>query len=263
MNDSSETWHAELQVAISAAQAGGETALHFFGHQGPITWKSDGSPVGEADHAADVAIQQCIRTAFPDDAILTEESEAQAGNSGRRWIIDPVDGTRDFLRGLPYWAILIALETHGEIVVGVLHLAALGKLYAAARGAGAWRDGVQIRIRADAVLSRGSLVFGEPDCLLNAVDSETFGRLMRIAGSARSYGAPYGAAMLLDAQADVWMEGNVSLWDIAPFAVLFEEAGASFSDLNGNHYWPVHSGLAAAPRLHREVLTVIRASASP
>jgi fructose-1,6-bisphosphatase/inositol monophosphatase family enzyme len=175
------TWETELQLAIDAGRAGGEAALRFFGQQGRVTWKPDDSPVGEADHAADAVIKQRINAVFPDDAILTEESGTREGKSGRRWIIDPVDGTRDFLSGLPYWANLIALEASGDIVV------------------------------------------------------------------ARSYGAPYGAALLLDAQADAWTEGNVSPWDIAPFVVLFEEAGARFSDLQGKLAWPFRSDLPPPP----------------
>ena len=249
-------WDLELQVAVNAARAGADAALPFFRKQSRVSWKSDNSPVGEADHAADAAIQRCIRDAFPDDTILTEESGERAGKRDRRWIVDPVDGTRDFLRGLPYWANLIALEADGDIVVGVLHLPALGRLYAAARGAGAWRDGQRLKV-AEAPISRCLLVFGEVHCLLEAIDAETFGRLARSVGSARGYGAPYGAALMLDGQAEVWTEGIVSLWDIAPFVVLLEEAGARFTDLTGTRTWPSASGLAAAPALHDAVLEVV------
>jgi histidinol phosphatase-like enzyme (inositol monophosphatase family) len=254
-----KAWGVELRVAVEAARAGGEAALRFFAEPGPIAWKADDSPVGEADRAADSVIRQHLRAAFPHDAILTEESGAHEGTSGRRWIVDPVDGTRDFIRGLPYWATLIALEADGGIVVGVLHLPALGKLYAAAHGAGAWRDGVRLSIRDDAILSRCALVVGELDCLLDALDPEALARLVRATGSARGHGAPYGAALLLEGQADAWTEGNVSPWDIAPFVVLLGEAGARFTDLNGNPQWPCRSGLAAAPRLHQALLDVLRA----
>jgi fructose-1,6-bisphosphatase/inositol monophosphatase family enzyme len=223
-----------------------------------VTWKSDESPVGEADHAADAAIRDQIRMTFPDDAILSEESGERAGASGRRWIVDPVDGTRDFLRGLPYWANLIALEMSGEVVVGVLHLPALSRLYTATRGGGAWRDGVRLRIPDVAMTSRCLLVLGEPNCIVRAVGPEAFGRLVQAVGSARGYGAPYGATLLLDGQADAWIEGEVAVWDIAPFVVLFEEAGGRFMDLTGERRWPCRSGLAASPGLHRALLDVVR-----
>lgn len=249
-------WDRELQVAVNAARAGADAALPFYEKQSRVTWKEDNSPVGEADHAADAAIQRVIRAAFPDDAILTEESGQLAGTRDRRWIVDPIDGTRDFLRGLPYWANLIALETEGDVVVGVLHHPALGTLYAAARGAGAWRDGQRLQV-ADAPLSRSLLVLGEVNCLLEAIDAATLGRLCEAVGSARGFGAPYGAAAMLDGKAEIWTEGIVSLWDIAPFVVLLEEAGARFTDLTGARTWPSRSGLAAAPALHDAVLDVL------
>ena len=218
-----KAWDVELRVAIAAAIAAGEADSPFFGRAGIVTWKSDESPVSDADHAADTAIRRHIRTAFPNDTILSEESGEHAGASGRRWIIDPVDGTRDFLRGLPHWANLIALEAGGDVVVGVLHLPVLGRLYTATRGGGAWRDGVRLEIADAAIRSRCLLVFGEPDCILDATDADAFARLVRTVGSARGYGAPYSAALLLDGQADAWIEGDVSIWDIAPFVVLFEE----------------------------------------
>ena len=94
--------------------------------------------------------------------------------------------------------------------------------------------------------------------ILHAIDADAFGRLVSRLGAARGYGAPYGVALMLDGQADAWTEGNVSPWNIAPFVVLFEEAGARFTDLNGERAWPCRSGLAAAPELHRALLGVIR-----
>ena len=251
-------WDAELQTAVNAARAGADAALPFFRTQVRASWKADNSPVSEADHAADAAIQQCLRRAFPDDAILTEESGERAGRNTRRWIVDPIDGTRDFLRGMPYWANLIALEADGDVVVGVLHLPALRKLYAAGRGLGAWRDGQRLTVDDAVPLSRALLAFGEINCLLRAIDAEAFGRLSWGVGSSRGFGAPYGAALLLDGLAGVWMEGDVSLWDIAPFPVLLEEAGARFTDLEGVRQWPSSSGLAAAPALHAAVMELLR-----
>ena len=259
---SDSRWDAELGAAVAAARAGGRAALAFFGKASPVDWKADDSPVGEADRAADAAIRAHLRAACPDDAILTEESGAEAGRSGRRWIVDPVDGTRDFLRGVPNWANLIALEARGDIVVGVLHLAALGRLYSAARGQGAWRDGARLRVPESAALSRCVLVHGEPDCLLEALDVHAFARLARGVGMMRGHGAPYGAALYLEGQADAWTEGTVSPWDIAPFVVLFEEAGARFSDLAGRRGWPYRSGLAAAPALHAALLGLARGEGS-
>src|SRR5207249_540540 len=121
----------------------------------------------------------------------------------------------------------------------------------------AWRDGRRLQVNETTELSRAFFVYGEIICLLRAVDAEAFGRLAQNVGSTRGYGAPYGAAMLLDGLADVWAEGDVSLWDIAPFVVLLEEAGARFTDLKGRRTWPSSSGLAAAPATHDAVLEIV------
>jgi histidinol-phosphatase len=251
-------WEAELDVAMAAARAAGEAALPFFGQAGAVTWKADDSPVGEADHAADAAILRHLHTAFPEDAILSEESGERAGRRGRRWIVDPVDGTRDFLRGLPYWANLIALEVGGDVAVGVLHLPALGKLYGARRGGGAWRSGSRLEIRHTPPLSRCYLVLGELSCLARAIGTASLERLVCTVGAARAFGAPYGAALVLDGHADAWSEGDVSTWDIAPFLVLLEEAGARFTDFQGHQGWPCRSGLAAREPLHGALIDLLR-----
>lgn len=256
-------WTRELETAVVAARAGGEAALPFFGKALSPEWKADDSPVSAADRAADATMRECIEAAFPDDGVLTEESGERRGLSGRRWIIDPVDGTRSFLRGLPYWCNLIALEAEGEIAVGVMHLPIFGRLYRAARGLGAWRDDVRLAVESGRVLSRCSLVLGEIDLVTAGLGAEAFGKLVHAVGSASSYGAAYGAALLLDGQADAWMEGEVTLWDIAPFAVLFEEAGARFTDLAGRRRWPQGSGLAAEPALHRALLRLVHPASDP
>jgi fructose-1,6-bisphosphatase/inositol monophosphatase family enzyme len=242
-------WDAELQAAVDAARAGADAALPLFRKQLRASWKQDNSPVTDADRAADAAITTCLRAAFPDDAILTEESGELPGRNNRRWIVDPIDGTRDFLRGMSHWANLIALEADGDVVVGVLHLPATKKLYAAGRGLGAWRDGQRLKVDDTTALSRSLLAFGEITCVLDAIGADGLGRLTRAVGSSRSFGAPYGAALLLDGLAQVWTEGDVSLWDIAPFPVLLEEAGARFTDLKGTRTWPA---------LHDAALALVR-----
>src|SRR5262245_34853405 len=188
---------------------------------------------------------------------------AHRGGSGRRWIVDPVDGTRDFLHGLPYWATLIALEVGGDVVVGVVHLPALGRLYAARRGGGAWRDGSRRELRDTPEPSRCYLVLGELPCLVRSIGSAALERLGCSVGAARTFGAPYGAALVLDGHADAWSEGDVSPWDIAPFVVLLEEAGAGFTDLQGRRAWPCRSGLAARAPLHGRLLERARPQGHP
>src|SRR5215470_6892791 len=136
----------ELQVARAVAQQAGELALQNQARGFETESKPDLSPVTSADRANEQLICSLLEAAFPEDGILGEEGAAKESRSGRRWIIDPIDGTRDFVRGIPTWGVLIGLEADGDVVVGACNLPALGELYSAARGAGAYRNGAPIRI---------------------------------------------------------------------------------------------------------------------
>lgn len=254
------SWNDELEIALEAAQRAGEVALRYYNRDPRVTIKADRSPVSEADHAADHAIVEHLRAAFPDDAILTEESGETAGPSGRRWIVDPIDGTRPFLRGLPHWSNLIALEAGGSIVVGVMNLPALGELYGAARGAGAWKDGARLSVRTAATApAEAFITLGQLDNAVRGLGAAAFERLVDTVALARGYGDAWGPALVLSGVVDAWFEHDVSLWDIAPFPVLFEEAGATFSDWKGGRGWPTRSGMAAHPALHAQLLELIGA----
>jgi len=250
-------WEQELEVATRAAEEAGRVALGYFRKDPRVTIKADRSPVSEADHAADRVIIAALRAAFPDDGILTEESGDAPGRSGRRWIVDPVDGTRPFLRGIPDWSNLIALEAEGEIVVGILNLPAHGELYAAARGLGTTRNGATVRVAPTTDLSNAVVTLGQLSNGHKMLGPDGFRRLVGAVGLARGYGDARGPALVLSGNVDACLEFNVSLWDIAPFPVLFEEAGATYTDLDGVRRWPVRSGLAANPDLHAQILRTI------
>ena len=250
-------WKHELEVAVRAAQEAGEAALGFFRHDPRVTIKADRSPVSEADHAADRIIVDTLRAAFPEDGILTEESGDLPGSSGRRWIVDPVDGTRPFLRGIPDWSNLIALEADGEVVVGILNLPAHRELFAAARGLGTTKNGVRVRVSDHADLADAVITLGQLSNGVRMLGDEGFKRLVGSVGLARGYGDARGPALVLSGHVDACLEFDVSLWDIGPFPVLFEEAGAKYTDLDGERRWPVRSGLAANPALHAKILKTI------
>jgi len=139
-------WDREIDVCRSVARRAGELALVHSARGVEREDKADDSPVTVADRECERLIVSELRSAFPDDGFLGEEGAQGEGRSGRRWIIDPIDGTRDFVRGLPTWAHLIALEADGEVVLGVCHFPAQGQLYWAVRGGGAWVNDRRIRI---------------------------------------------------------------------------------------------------------------------
>jgi histidinol-phosphatase len=249
-----------LEAALEAARAGGAIALGWFRGAVRVSLKADRTPVTQADHEGERAIVERLRAALPDVGFLGEEFGAQ-GSQARRWIIDPVDGTKNFVRGLPYWATLIALEEEGEITLGVVHAPAMGELYWARRGRGAWVNGAPLRVSTVGRLSEAMLVHSSLNLLRAAPDPRAwdgFVRLVDRTDRQRGFGDYFGYTVVLRGQAELMLEVDVKPWDLAPFKVLFEEAGGRFTDLDGRP--TIYSGtvLASNGRLHDAALAVLR-----
>lgn len=223
----------ELEACRAIAQQAGQTALRYYRTGIAFEAKPDDSPVTAADRACEQLIARELEAAFPDDGLLGEEGARKPSRSGRRWIIDPIDGTRDFVRGSPAWAVLLGLEADGAVVAGCAYLPALGELFAAARGGGAFMNGE--RIHASTVATPEQAVL----CLngFNTVTDHAFaGRLlewMKPFWAVRSMGGSLDATMVARGQADLWIELAGKPWDFAPLKIIAEEAGARFFDFAG------------------------------
>ena len=246
------SWAEELALAARAARKAGELAL---GRQRGIRAekKSDDSPVTQADRECERLIAGILNDAFPEDGILGEEGARAESRNGRKWIIDPIDGTRDYVRGDPLWANLIALEVEGDVVVGVVNLPPLGLFYSAGRGGGAYCN--DERIRASSITSITEAVL----CCngLNKLEGVAFrDRLldwMAHFWSIRALGGPADAMMVAAGQAEIWIEPSAATWDFAPLKVILEEAGALFLNLDGGSSIYAGNGVACVPGLEKEV----------
>src|SRR5262249_59871718 len=139
-------WRNRYEVALDAAFQAGRFALQPFDQDVAVQWKPDRSPVTVADQGAEQLLRKTLLDKFPRDGFLGEESGAVEGTSGYRWIIDPIDGTRSFVRGVPIWATLVGLEYKGEPIAGVAYLPAMNQTYRALRGDGAYRDDRSIQV---------------------------------------------------------------------------------------------------------------------
>lgn len=248
-----------LDVARRAVEAAARVALPHFERGVAIETKSDDTPVTAADRAAEDAILAVIRAAFPDHAILAEETGAYAGSARTRWIVDPLDGTRGFARGGAFWGPLLALEHEGEVVVGACALPVLGKHYWAARGLGAYRDGTRLAVSRVAAWKDSTLSLGELRRMLAMTEGPAVARLVTTSASTRSFGDPAAPAMVLDGRAEAWLEAGVKTWDLAPFAVLIEEAGGRFTCWNGTRSIETGNALGTNGLMHEHVLAALRA----
>jgi histidinol-phosphatase len=219
--------------------------------------------VTQADREAERAIVERLGAAFPDVGFLGEEFGAQ-GAQAVRWIIDPIDGTQNFVRGLPYWATLIALEEDGDVTLGVVHAPATGELLWARRGEGAFANGRPLRVSTVDRLASATLLHSSLN-YMKALGAywDGFLRLVDATQRQRGFGDYFAYTVVLRGQAELMLEADLKPWDLAPFKILFEEAGGSLTDFEGRPTIYSGSALASNGRLHASALAVLRGTAGP
>lgn len=225
----------ELDVLRAALVRTGEIALRYQREGVRADRKPDDSPVTAADRECERLLVQELCAHFPEDGILGEEGAAKPSRNGRRWIIDPIDGTRDFLRGNRLWAMLVGLEQDGEVVAGVAHFPALGDTYWAAAGGGAFRNGTRIRISAICEISESVACVNGLQNLHKQAYGERILEWLRPFWAVRSLGGACDAMLVAAGSAEVWIEPAANAWDLAPLKIIAVEAGASFFNFDGGN----------------------------
>ncbi len=239
----------EIEVARSASERAAALALRHQAAGVQAQTKPDQSPVTIADKESEQLICRILEEAFPEDGILGEEGSRKETRNGRRWIIDPIDGTRDFIRGNPLWSVLIGLEAGDEVMAGVVHLPVAGQTCWASRNGGAFRNDLPLKV---------STVF-DPRLAVLSVNSLNRVRDMAFAAGLiewmsafwafRCLGGTPDAMMLASGQLDAWIEPKVAPWDLAAPQVILEEAGAVFFDFLGVRTIYGGNAVACAPGL--------------
>ncbi len=235
----------------------------FRAHDLRIERKPDTTHVTEADHAAEVLIRDGIQAARPGDAVLGEEfGDTDAGNDGgssqRRWIIDPIDGTASYVRGVPIWATLIALEEHGELTVGVVSAPALHMRWYAARGEGAFANGRAIHVSGVSDLADALLCYSDlPSWTKYRTTAQPMIDLLHSVWRSRGVGDFLQHMLVAEGAADIAAEPIVNLWDLAPLLVIVEEAGGRFTNLEGDRTAGGGSAVSSNAILHDEVLAAL------
>ena len=254
-------WSDDLALAHELADAADAiTQARYQASDLVVDTKPDLTPVSDADRAVEDAVRRILAERRPDDAVVGEE-RGTTGDGNRRWIVDPIDGTKNFVRGTPSWATLIALEVDGMGVVGAVSAPALARRWWAARGEGAWvRSPAGVRrcavsrvaTLADAFLSYASLHgWEEHDRLAQFLE------LTRAVWRTRAYGDFWSHVLVAEGAIDVSCEPEVNLWDLAALQPIVEEAGGRFSDLGGNARADGGSVVCSNGLLHDEVLAVL------
>lgn len=249
---------ADLALAAEIAGNAGQIAMAHFAARRPGWHKDDGSPVSDADLAVNAYLKGVIATARPDDGWLSEEcADTEARLARRRvWVVDPIDGTRDFLRGRTGWAVSVALVEDGAVTVAVLGAPAQKRLYAASAGAGATLNGRRLAVSGLATLDGVRLPIDQANMAASFWPSPWPGT-----AAPKPNSLALRMAMLAAGEADAWLEGrSIAEWDVAAASLILTEAGGVLSDRHGqpltfNQPRPVIHGIAAAtPALHGDVL---------
>jgi histidinol phosphatase-like enzyme (inositol monophosphatase family) len=243
----------ELEVARRIAEQAGRLALENHARGFESETKPDDSPVTSADRANERLIVKLLEEAFPDDGLLGEEGATRESRSGRRWIIDPIDGTRSFVRGIPTWGVMLALEFEANVVVGACNLPAQGELYSAAAGLGAYRNGTRIHCSPARTPDQAVLCLTGFDKVVKRSWGERLLSWLTRFWSVRSMGGCMDAMCVASGRADVWITLEAKAWDLAPLKIIGEEAGASFFNLDGKS--SIYGGNCALtiPSLENEV----------
>lgn len=246
----------ETSVAIKAARAAGKIAMRYFGKKINVETKTDGTPVTAADKLCEKKIISIIKKYFPEHGIVGEESGEMKGNESR-WFVDPIDGTKDFIRAAPFFATLIGLEKKGRLLAGVISLPALNKIIYAEKGRGAYSDGKRLRVSGTNAIKESYVLHGSLKGFYKMKLAAILERLAA-AGTIRSFSSSYGFSLVAAGVADANIEPVVMPWDLAATKIVIEEAGGRMTDLNGKDTIYGGNAIASNGKLHNELLGLMK-----
>ena len=251
-----------MSTAIEAAKAAGEIALHYFRTNLTVETKADLSPVTQADRECEAKISEILSARFPDHGFLGEENGERLGRTDARWIVDPIDGTKNFVRGIPFFAILIALEEEREVTAGVMYAPALNDLIYACRGTGTFANGRQVHVSQVADLRESMLIHGGLGEMKQRSHWQPFLRLVDATSRQRGFGDALGHSVVICGHAELALESAIMPWDVAATKILVTEAGGRYSDFDGSPSIYTGTAVISNGRVHDEVLTILNGGRS-
>ena len=245
---------ALLEAVQVVARLAGDVALSHYRTAIAVESKGDGSPVTIADREAEQAARDWIAQRFPADGILGEEFGARDGTSGRRWLLDPIDGTKSFVRGVPLWGTLIAVAEGDKVLAGAAYFPAVNEIIAAAPGEGCWWNGRRASVSTVSTLASATALVTDDRAFATIAQRDAWIALADSAGIARSWGDCFGYLLVATGRAEVMVDPIINPWDAACFLPIIEEAGGVFTSLSGErtafggHAIATNSALAETAR---------------
>ncbi len=249
-----------LDFAIQTAEQAGRITLKYFQSDIDVEVKPDNSPVTVADREAEDFIRQEIEKRFPDDGILGEEFGEKKSKSGLRWLIDPIDGTKSFIRGVPLYGTMISLEKDGEPQIGVVRFPPLNQTISALQGNGCYMNDKKCTISKTDQLAKATLTMASFGDLARDWGDKVLLRLIRKTALHRTWGDCYGYMMVATGQADICIDTIVHIWDVTPLLPIIQEAGGRITNLNGDASIHMSNTIATNGLFHDELLELIMSS---
>ncbi len=248
----------ELAFALGMAERAADIGMSVFRGDVRVMIKVDRSPVTQADTEIEEMVRQQLASAFPEDRVLGEEQGGDASGPGRVWIVDPIDATANFARGIPIWATLIALQVDGEQVLGVVNAPALGERYQAVRGEGALCNDVPIGVSDIGALALAQLLFAGAGPWIRPPSDERVLSTLAEAKRTRGFGDFWGHVLVARGSAEAMLEPELALWDYAALVPIVEEAGGRMTTLEGAPLRPGGSVLTTNGVMHDELVGRLR-----
>ena len=229
----SDSLQKEMEFAAEAAWQAGKVTLRYFQTGVRPEWKEDRSPVTAADREAEKTIRTLLAAAYPDDGITGEEYGSREGSSGRRWLVDPIDGTKSFVQGVPLYGVLIGLEVGDEAVAGAVYLPALDEMVCAARGEGCWWNGRRASVSTVSSLTEACVCYTSSRSFSELGREDTWEAVRGRARVTRGWGDCYGHVLVATGRAEAMLDPVLNPWDCGPLPPILEEAGGTFTDWTG------------------------------
>lgn len=255
----SDSLRSYLDFATETAYLAGKLTLGYFQTGVRPDWKGDDTPVTVADRQAEQLIRARIEKRYPRHAIVGEEyGTSENEDTSHRWFIDPIDGTKSFVRGVPLYAVLIGLEVEGVAEVGVAYFPALDEMIAAASGEGCWWNGRSARVSDVSDLRQATVVFSDVGTFFEYSRAEAWERVRQATYFRAGWGDAYGHSLVATGRAELMLDPIMNAWDCAPFPPILKEAGGYFGDWQGNSTIHGNEAMSTSQALLPQVLDLIR-----
>ena len=252
-----------MEAAVAVAQLAGSIALGYYRSGLSVETKSDGSPVTVADRAAEQGAREWIEARFPSHGILGEELGVVRPDARRRWILDPIDGTKSFVRGVPLWGTLVAVAEGDRVLAGAAFFPVVDEIVCAAPGLGAWWNGTRCRVSPVDRLEAATVLTTDERFHSDPARRETWGRMALRAAVSRTWGDCYGYLLVATGRAEVMADDILSPWDAAAVMPIVEEAGGVFTNWDGEATAFGGSAVATNAALAEEVRSLLLPLSDP